>query len=71
MASQLGIEKRNSLPLQESDDDEPYVVTKRIRTGMASTQKVPKMGKAITKDLPTIEKKTKGAMKLVRAKTLK
>ena len=46
-------------------------MTKRIRTGVASTQKVPKMGKAITKDLPTIEKKTKGAMKLVRAKTLK
>lgn len=70
MASQLGIDKRN-VALQESDDDEPYVVTKRIRTSMVDTQKIPKMGKSIMKTLPTIEKQAKSSMKLVRAKTLK
>ena len=32
MASQLGMDKRHSNQVEESDDDEPYVVTKRVKT---------------------------------------
>ena len=34
MASQLGMDKRHSSQIEESDDDEPYVVTKRIKANV-------------------------------------
>ena len=70
MASQLGMDKRHSSQIEESDDDEPYVVTKRIKANVfQQSAEKPKLSKTISKELPAFEKKAKSLAKLGRTKT--